>query len=80
MGHHQTISKDTLDLRDRVEGILEIMLMMEQADSVNMELMEEATTTKETLVDFKEEMDSQDRVGDQDQADLITREVLTNLV
>ena len=66
MEDHQKISEDTLDHQDRVEEILEIMLMGEQADSVNMELMEEATTTKETLVD-------------QDQEDLITREVLTNL-
>ena len=49
---------------------MEIMPMMEQADSVNMELMEEATTTKETLVD---------QMVDQDQEDLITREVLANL-
>ena len=65
--------------RDRMEEVLGIMAMGGQADSVNMELMEEATI-KETLVDLMldlmEEMDRQEMVEDQDQQDLITREPL----
>ena len=79
MEDHQTISRVTLGHWDRMEEVLGIMAMGGQADSVNMELMEEATikeTWVDLMLDLMEEMDRQEMVEDQDQQDLITREPL----
>ena len=79
MEDHQTISRVTLGHRDRKEEVLGILAMGGQADSVNMELMEEVTikeTWVDLMLDLMEELDRQEMVEDQDQQDLITREPL----
>ena len=78
--------QEALDLQDKVEEVLAIVLMevkVEAQDLVQMvskeawEEQQEATTTKEASVDILEEMDSQDKLEDQDRAmeeDLIIKE------